>query len=199
MKFYIFWKLRLLSSISTQKFCIRSKVNSQSNHLWLGVVLTSAIFPMNKILVAVCWLRSRHCFSVLWYWKHEWLAADPPHRRYQIDGHAWRSTRYCQPHPLRAGEIGNASCGGAVRHRYTAISFWRCRDLITGPSTLSKRWWHVSAYNSETVGWAWHFDPENRTKNVPSVNLLLSPINLGRRTFRKSSSKSGILTQNPMG
>ena len=24
---------------------------------------------------------------------------------------------------LRAGEIGNASRGGAVRHRYTAISF----------------------------------------------------------------------------
>ena len=24
---------------------------------------------------------------------------------------------------LRAGEIGNTSCGGAIRHRYTAISF----------------------------------------------------------------------------
>ena len=31
------------------------------------------------------WLRSRN-FSVLWYWKHEWLARDPPHGRYQIDG-----------------------------------------------------------------------------------------------------------------
>ena len=45
-------------------------------------------------------------------------------------------------------------------------------------------------FNSETVGWAWHFDPENRNKNVPAFNLLLSPMNLGRRTFRKSSSKS---------
>ena len=78
------------------------------------------------------------------------------------------------------------------RSCYTAISFWRCRVLITGPSTLSKRWWHVSAYNSETVGWAWHFDPENRNKNVPAFNLLPSPMNLGRLTFCKSSSKSGI-------
>ena len=40
---------------------------------------------MNKILVAtyVCWLRSRN-FSVLWYRKHESLARDPPHGRYQI-------------------------------------------------------------------------------------------------------------------
>ena len=48
-------------------------------------------------------------------------------------------------------------------------SFWRCRDLTTGPLTLSKRWWHVSAYNSETVGWTWHFDPENRNKNVSAI------------------------------
>ena len=73
------------------------------------------------------------------------------------------------------------------------------RDLTTGPLTLSKRWWHVSAYNSETVGWAWHFDPENRNKIVPAFNLLLSPMNLGRKTFRKSNSKSGIFTRNPMG
>ena len=57
-------------------------------HVYYAVPLTLAIFPMNKILVAVCWLRSRN-FSVLWYWKHEWLATDPPHGRYQIDGHAW--------------------------------------------------------------------------------------------------------------
>ena len=56
------------------------------------------------------------------------------------------------------------------------------------PVWLSKRC-HVSAYNSETVGWAWHFDPENRNKNVPAFNRLLSPMNLGRRTFRKSSSE----------
>ena len=45
----------------------------------------TTIFPMNKILVAVCWLRSRNS-SVLWYWKHEWLARAPAHGRYQIDG-----------------------------------------------------------------------------------------------------------------
>ena len=83
---------------------------------------------------------------------------------------AYGSSGWLSGH-LRAGEIGNASCGGAVRHRYTAKSFWRCRDLTTGPLTLSKRWWHVSAYNSETVGWAWHFDHENRNKNVPAFNL----------------------------
>ena len=51
---------------------------------------------MNKILVAVCWLRSRN-FSVLWYWKHvsDWRGIlrteDIKLRAFAI----W----YCQPHP----------------------------------------------------------------------------------------------------
>ena len=68
----------------------------ENDHFCTGGVTT--IFPMNKILVAVCWLRSRN-FSMLWYWKHEWLARDPPHGRYQIDGvqpDIANRTRKCQ-------------------------------------------------------------------------------------------------------
>ena len=36
-------------------------------------------------------------------------------------------------------------------------------------------------------------------KNVPAFNLLLSPMNLGWRTFRKSTSKNGILTRHRLG
>ena len=103
----------------------------------------------------------------------------------------------------------------AAAARYVALYDYKSYDgagIWSQDHWLSKRWFRliskeVSAYNSKTVGWACHFHSKNQNQNIPAflspiycflsiaiIYLLLSPMNLVRRTFWKWSSITDILT-----
>ena len=85
---------------------------------------------------------------------------------------------------------GNASCGGAVRHRYTTIKPLTVPGFDRRTFDSVKKMMARFGLELENRWMGLTFRPKNRNQNVPAFNILLSAMNLGQRTFRKSRSKN---------